>query len=115
MLSRQSGVLTSWFALILLGTLTAQEPKLDPAATRDYAVAAGLQNKQLYAQAIQRWQKFLQTYPKDPRLANAHNHLGTCQLQDKKYADAVTTFRAVQQKYPKFESLDATQFNLGLA
>lgn len=106
----------------LLGTFLAgfpparaQEVKIDPAATRDYAVAAGLQNKQLHAQAIQRWQKFIQTYPADPRLPNAHNHLGTCQLQDKKYADAVATFRTVLAKFPKFESLDATQFNLGLA
>ncbi len=93
----------------------AQENKLDPAATRDYAVAAGLQNKQLHAQAIRRWQKFIQTYPNDPRLANAHNHLGTCQLQDGKYTEAVATFRTVLSKFPKFESLDATHFNLGLA
>ena len=108
-----------WVALFLLSAVLphadAQEVKLDPAATRDYAVAAGLQNKQLYPQAIQRWQKFLQTYPNDPRLANAHNHLGTCQLQDNKFADAAATFRTVLAKYPKFESLDATQFNLGLA
>jgi cellulose synthase operon protein C len=111
-----------WVALFLLGAVltatqetVAQEIKLDPAATRDYAVAAGLQNKQLYAQAVQRWQKFIQTYPNDPRLAHAHNHLGTCQLQDAKYADAVATFRALQTKFPKFESLDATQFNIALA
>src|SRR5262249_54468977 len=93
----------------------AQDVKLDPAATRDYAVAAGLQNKQLYPQAIQRWQKFIQTYPNDPRLANALNHMGTCQLQDKSYTDAVATFRTVLTKFPKFESLDAAQFNIGLA
>jgi TolA-binding protein len=112
-----SHILAPCFAVVLSAApaAPAQEPQLDPAATRDYAVAAGLQNKQLYAQAIQRWQKFLQRYPKDPRLANAHNHLGTCELQDKKYADAVTTFRTVLEKYPKFESLDAAQFNLGLA
>lgn len=111
-----------WVALLLLGSTLAatrvaegQEVKVDPAATRDYAVAAGLQNKQLYAQAIQRWQKFLQTYPTDPRLANAHNHLGTCQLQDNKFAEAAATFRTVVTKFPKFDSLDATHFNLGLA
>ncbi len=111
-----------WALLFLLSAVgglalrgAGQDDKLDPAATRAYAVAAGLQNKQLYAQAGQRWQKFLQTYPNDPRLPNAHNHLGTCQLQDGKYADAVTTFRVILTKYPKFESLDATRFNLGLA
>jgi TolA-binding protein len=115
MLFRQTGVLMAWFTLVLSSTLSAQEPKLDPAATRDYAVAAGLQNKQLYSQAIQRWQKFIETYPTDPRLASAHNHLGACQLQDRKYTNAVATFRAVLAKYPQFESRDATQFNLALA
>src|SRR5262245_11982664 len=107
---------SSWLSLALVCSLAwGQEPKLDPAATRDYAVAAGLQNKQLYAQAIQRWQKFIQAYPNDPRLASATNHLGTCQLQDRKLADAVATFRNVLVKFPQFEARDATQFNLGLA
>src|SRR5436190_17463371 len=114
MLSLLSRVRVLCLSRLLTAVATAQEVKVDPAATRDYAVAAGLQNKQLYPQAIQRWQKFIQTYPNDPRLANAHNHLGTCQLQDKNYADAVATFRAVLTKFPKFESLDATQFNIGL-
>src|SRR5882724_4743420 len=102
MLSLLSHARVLCLSLLLTGAVTAQDIKVDPAATRDYAVAAGLQNKQLHAQAIQRWQKFIQTYPNDPRLPNAHNHLGTCQLQDRKYADAVATFRTVLTKYPRF-------------
>ena len=48
--------------------------KLDPAATRDYAVALGLQDKELYQLAVRRWQKFIKVYPKDPRRPNAFNH-----------------------------------------
>jgi TolA-binding protein len=93
----------------------SQEDKQDPAATREYAVAAGLQGKQLYSQAARRWQQFIDTYPKDPRLVNAYHHLGTCQLHDQQAAEAVKTFRALIEKFPKAETLDAAHFNLGLA
>src|SRR4051812_1092520 len=107
-----------WLALTLLALLTnsplsAQQDKLDPAATREYAVAAGLQSKQLYAQAARRWQKFIETYPQDPRLANAYHHLGACQLNDQQPAEAARTFRALIEKLPQSESLDAAHFNLG--
>src|SRR6266446_5333656 len=95
--------------------LPAAEEKPDPAATREYAVAAGLQSKQLYPQAARRWQKFIESYPKDPRLANAYHHLGTCQLNDQQPAEAARTFRLLIEKFPKSESLDAAHFNLGLA
>src|SRR5437660_3530576 len=102
-------------ALLASSPLPAQQDKPDPAATREYAVAAGLQSKQLYTQAARRWQKFIETYPKDPRLANAWHHLGTCQLNDQQPAEAARTFRTLTEKFPKSESLDAAHFNLGLA
>ena len=95
--------------------LRAQPQKPEPAATREYAVAAGLESKQLYDQAAKRWQKFIAAWPKDPRLANAHHHLGVCQLNDHKPAEAASTFRTLIEKFPRFESLDAAHFNLGLA
>src|SRR5437660_2081082 len=115
-----SSSLKSWFALAVLALLAgspalAQPDKSDAAATREYAVAAGLQSKHLYAQAARRWQQFLQTYPKDPRLANAYHHLGTCQLHDRQPAEAAKTFRTLIEKFPQSESRDAAQFNLGLA
>lgn len=96
-------------------SLQAQDSKPDLAATREYAVAAGLQSKQLYAQAGRRWQKFIETYPKDSRLVNAYHHLGACQLQDQQPARAARTFRTLIEKFPKSEALDAAHFNLGLA
>src|SRR5262249_32107865 len=109
-----------WLALAALALptsspLPAQQDKPDPAATREYAVAAGLQSKKLYTQAARRWQKFIDTYPKDPRRANAFHHLGTCQLNDQQPAEAVRTFRTLIEKFPRDESLDAAHFNLGLA
>jgi TolA-binding protein len=102
-------------ALLASPPLAAQQEKPDPAATREYAVAAGLQGKQLYTQAARRWQKFIETYPKDPRLANAYHHLGTCQLNDQQPVEAARTFRLLIEKFPKSESLAAAHFNLGLA
>src|SRR5436309_12951114 len=102
-------------ALLVSFSLSAQLDKPDPAATREYAVAAGLQSKQLYTQAARRWQKFIETYPKDPRLANAWHHLGTCQLNDQQPAEAVRTFRTLIEKFPRDESLAAAHFNLALA
>src|SRR4051794_8734662 len=109
----------AWVALaalvLLVSCLPAREEKPDPAATREYAVAAGLQSKQLYAQAAQRWQKFIDAYPKDSRLANAYHHLGACQLEGGQPAEAVKTFRILIEKFPKSDSLDAAHFNLALA
>src|SRR5262249_16862851 len=44
-----SRILALCFSVVLITAPSApgEEPQLDPAATRDYAVAAGLQNKQL--------------------------------------------------------------------
>src|SRR4051812_9708657 len=102
--------------VLMTGSLVlSQEAKPDPAATRQYAVAAGLQSKKLYAEAVRRWQQFIDTYPKDPRLANAYHHLGACLLHDKQPAKAAQTFRTLIDKFPKSDSLDAAHFNLGLA
>ena len=95
--------------------LLAPEEKTDPAATREYAVAAGLQSKKLFALAARRWQQFIDTYPGDGRLANAYHHLGSCQLHDNQPAKAAQTFRSLIQKFPKFSALDTSYFNLGLA
>jgi TolA-binding protein len=103
-------------AVLLLGGMlaSAQEAKLDPMATRDYAVATGLQSQRLYPEAIVRWQRFLTSYPKDPRCHNARHNLGICQLQSKKFPEAIATFRALLGE-ETFPSRDAAQFNLGLA
>ena len=62
--------------------IAADDP--NPEATRQYAVAYGFQTKKLYPQAIPRWTAFIQTFPQDPRIANANYQLGVCQLNDRK-------------------------------
>ncbi len=101
--------------LLMVSPLAAQQQELDPAATQEYAVAFGLQSKKLPAQAAKRWQRFLQKFPKDPRVDKALHNLGVCQLQADQFAESAATFRNLLAKYPKFASRDASQFNLGLA
>ncbi|HVC95112.1 MAG TPA: tetratricopeptide repeat protein [Pirellulales bacterium] len=109
--------LAAWMAIsaAVSSTVSAEDTKPDAAATRDYAVAVGLQNKKLYPQAAARWSKFIDTYPKDERLDRAHHYLGTCQLQAGEFDKAAATFRLALQKFPQFTSRDASQFNLALA
>lgn len=109
-----SAVSRGWLPLAVF-VLVAAEPKPDPAATRDYAVAVGLEARQLYDQAAQRWQKFIATYPKDSRLVHAYHHLGACQLKGRQPAAAARTFATLIDKFPKSDTLDAAHFNRGLA
>lgn len=105
-----------WLAVIATGpSLHAQDDAADSVATRKYAVALGFQKKKLYDQAAGRWQEYIQTYPNDKRVATAHHHLGVCQIQQQKFAEAAATFRIVLGKFPQFPSLDSARFNLGLA
>jgi len=96
-------------------SLPAQDPKESDAATRQYAVAVGLQNRKLYDLAIEEWQKFLKQFPKDSRQDKARHYLGTCYLQSGNTDQAIATLSDVVAKYPKFELLDATYLNLGVA
>ncbi|OYV87874.1 MAG: hypothetical protein B7Z73_09485, partial [Planctomycetia bacterium 21-64-5] len=93
----------------------AQDAKPENAATRDYAVAVGLENRQLYPQAAARWQKFIDTYRGDARLDRANYHLGTCQLQAGEAEKAAATYRKLLAAFPNFNARDAAQFNLAMA
>ncbi|HVX15329.1 MAG TPA: tetratricopeptide repeat protein [Pirellulales bacterium] len=94
--------------------LLAQDAKPENAATRDYAVAVGLENKRLYPQAAARWQKFIDAYRQDSRLDRAHYHLGTCQLQAGEADKAAATYRHLLSTYANFKDRDAAQFNLAM-
>jgi TolA-binding protein len=99
----------------LTSATRADESNAETAATREYAVAAGLQNMKLYAQAADHWAKFIETYPNDERFDRANHYLGICQLQYGEIDKSVVTFRLVLQKFPQFAARDAAQFNLALA
>ena len=94
--------------------LIADDAPVDAAAVRQYNLAVGLQNKKLYAQAAQKWAAFIQGFPKDARLPNAHHYLGICQLQENKLPEAAASFRTVLKDFPNFAARDASQYNLGL-
>lgn len=97
---------------LVVDTVAAQETE---AATRQFAAAVGFQNQKLYDLASDEWQTFLRKYPDDPRQDKAQHYLGTCLLQEKKYAPAITAFSTVVTKFPKFEQLDQSMVNLGIA
>ena len=94
---------------------SAQDEVADAQATRKYSVALGFQKKKLFDQAAPRWQQFIQTYPQHKRTPTAYHHLGVCQIQQQKHAEAANTFRTILSKFPQFTALDSTHFNLGLA
>src|SRR5579872_3467086 len=102
-------------AVIGVAAAEAQDAKPENAATRDYAVAVGFENKQLYPQAAARWQKFIDTYRNDARLDRAHYHLATCQLEAGEAEKAAATYRNVLATFPNFKDRDAAQFNLSMA
>lgn len=84
------------------------------AATRQFAAAAALQNREQYELAADEWAKFLSAYPQDPRADRAQHYLGICRLKNKQYAEALDAFNKVIANYPKFDLLPSTYLHLGL-
>ena len=97
---------------LVMETASAQETE---AATRQFAAAVGFQNQKLYDLAADEWQIFLQKFPDDPRQDKAQHYLGTCLLQEQKYEPAIKAFSTVVTRFPKFEQLDQSMVNLGIA
>ena len=52
------------------------------AATRQYAAAVALQNRQVYDLAAEAWVKFLADFKDDSRVDRALHHLGVCYYQE---------------------------------
>lgn len=104
------------FALVAMGPLAsavgAQEES--PAATRQYAAAARLQNLKSYDLAADAWLKFINEFKSDPRIDQASYNLGICYYLDNKFDLAQTTFQRVVKQSPKLEKLDAAYLYLGV-
>jgi len=94
---------------------TAQDAKGTDAATRQYATAAALQNREQYELAIDEWKKFLANYPKDERADKATHYLGLCHLQTKQFEPAIAAFQRVIAEYPKSAIAESSYLYLGLA
>ncbi|MEK6247947.1 MAG: tetratricopeptide repeat protein, partial [Planctomycetales bacterium] len=73
-----------------------------------------LQNEGHFQEAAAAWEAFLKRFPDDPLADKARHHLGICLIQQKQYEQAAKELATVAAK-PKFELLDATLFNPGLA
>lgn len=97
----------------LARTVAGQEET--PAATRDYAAAANLQNKKSYDLAVDAWQEFIARHKTDPRLGEAHYNLGVCCYFAEKLDLAQSTFQTVIKSFPKLEKLQDAYLYLGAA
>jgi len=91
------------------------DAKSDSAATRQYATAAALQNREQFELAIDEWRKYLDTFPQDANVEMARHYLGVCYLQTKQYAQALPTFEKFLADYPKSTLDETSRFYLGLA
>ncbi|HVX12542.1 MAG TPA: tetratricopeptide repeat protein [Pirellulales bacterium] len=94
----------------------AQEAKpRNDAATRQFAAAAALQNRDQFDLAAEEWTKFLKNFAGDPRADRAQHYLGICHLKNKQYAEAAAAFNHLIATYPKSENLSSAWLHLGLA
>jgi cellulose synthase operon protein C len=111
----------AWLASMMMVALVgapanAQEPKpRNDAATRQFAAAAALQNREQYDLAADEWAKFVKSHAADPRADRAQYYLGICRLKNKQYADAQAAFNQVIAAYPKSGQLPSAWLHLGLA
>ncbi len=90
------------------------EGRSDEKALALYADAANFQNNGELALAIEQWQAFLKSYPKDPLAPKASHYLGVClmQLPEPKYDQATQAFEQAL-KTPKFELREESLANVG--
>jgi TolA-binding protein len=106
--------LSLFFAVPAIVNAQSPQPRSD-AATRQFAAAAALQQRDQYDLAADEWAKFLKSYPSDARADRAQYYLGICRLKNKQYADAITAFEQVVTAYPKSQQIASAWLHLGLA
>lgn len=97
----------------ILGGSQVRGQESTPEAQQAFSDAATFQNNKAYDVAIEEWEKFLKNHGSDPLAAKAQHYLGACRAQLKQFDKAVEAFAAVAKKYPKFDLLEETLFNLG--
>jgi len=112
-------LLTVASALLVLANSDAtwaQEPaESSPAAIKQYRDAVAFQNRAVYDLAADEWKKFLKEFGKDPLAGKAQHYLAICQLQQKQYQDAITSFQKALKDFPSSDITEQTYLNLGLA
>lgn len=103
------------FAITLSTAFAAQQTGETDAATRQYAAAVALQNREVYDLAAEEWEKFISSFSADSRIAKAEHYLGICHLKSQKYKEAIRAFDGVLRKHPRFELAEATHLYRGVA
>ncbi len=83
-------------AIEIKGPLSAREA---------YAVAAAYYHNKRYADADKRLQRFVRSYPRDQRIADAYHLLGRAQLGNGHYESAQKTFQRVIDQYERPSAL----------
>lgn len=73
----------------------------EAAATRQYAAAAALQNREQFELAADEWSALLKKFPGDPRAPRARHYLGLCQLKTGQYGAAAQTFATLVADLPR--------------
>lgn len=99
---------------VLCAAIQAAAQEKSAAADRQYNAAVGLHNSEAYDLAAQEWQKFVQDYSGDSRVARALHYLGICYSKKKDLQKAVETFETIVKDHADFELLAETYLNLGL-
>lgn len=108
-------LVTSGIGLSTVSLAQQQPPTRSDAATRQFAAAAALQNREQYDLAADEWTKFLKNHANDSRADRAQCYLGICRLKNKQYAEALTAFDKVIADFPKSDFLAPAMLHLGLA
>lgn len=97
----------------------AQKPiaklSVSEAATRRFAAATALENREQFDQAADEWSGFLKDHPQDPRADRAQFHLGFCRLKNDRYPEAIESLQRLIAERPKSSLLASAWFHLGLA
>jgi len=102
-------------AALLLGGAEVFAQEGSDAATRQYALAASLQNRGTHDRAAEEWSRFIAQYPADPRLDRAFHYRGICQLKLNRPEEAARSFQTVVDQYPKSELREESRLQLGMA
>jgi len=114
--SRRARYVTiSALLLLMICGATAWGQESSQEAALFFSDVVNYQNAGEFELAADEWKKFVEKYPNDPLASKAQNYLAVCQLQLKKYADAIANFETVLKKYPQADFREEAMLNLASA
>ncbi len=106
--------------LLPAGLSGGEEPS--EAATRQYAAAVALQNREAFDLAAEAWTEFIADFRRDavtgrpdPRLDRAHHYLGVCYLKTGRFDEARRAFETLLADFAESDLVIASRLYLGIA